>query len=130
MFFMIGITDRRKDLDHSQTIVCHRCGRYGSYRVYMIYTVLLLFFIPCFKWNRRYFVETSCCGTVYELNPDIGKRIERGEQTEIRDQDLTPTGYSQGYGAQYGYNIRKRCRNCGYETDEDFQFCPKCGRQL
>lgn len=130
MFFMIGITDRHKDLDFAQTIVCRRCGKYGRYQVYMVYTVLLLFFIPCFKWNRRYYVETSCCGTIYELNPGIGRGIERGEIAEIREQDLTPTGYSQSGSTRSGYHTRKICRNCGYETDEDFQYCPKCGREL
>ncbi len=130
MFLMIGITDRRKDLDFAQTMVCRRCGKYGRYQVYMLFTSLLLFFIPCFRWNRRYYVETSCCGTVYELNPDIGRRIERGEQVGINEQDLTPAGYSQGAGFRNSYNYRKKCRNCGYETYEDFQFCPKCGREL
>ena len=130
MFFMIGIADRRKDLDFTQTIVCRRCGKYGRYQVYLVYTVLLLFFIPCFKWNRRYYVETSCCGTIYELNPDTGRGIERGEVGEIREQDLTLAGYSQSVGAQSGYHARKTCRNCGYQTDEDFQYCPKCGREL
>ena len=130
MFFMIGITDKRKDLDFTQTIVCRNCGKYGRYQVYVIYTVLLLFFIPCFRWNRRYYVETSCCGTVYELNPNIGRLIEKGETTEIREQDLTLTGYSQSGGSQYRYNARKICKNCGYETNEDFRFCPKCGREL
>ena len=44
-----------------------------------------LFFIPTIKWNRRYYVRTSCCGRIYELDPQIGKRIERGERVEIVD---------------------------------------------
>ena len=131
MFFMMGITDRRKDLDFSQTVVCKQCGKYGRYQVFMTYTVLLLFFIPCFRWNKRYYVQTSCCNTLYELNPDIGKRIERGEQVETRDSDLTLTGYHEGanyYGGHSSSRRIRRCQYCGYETEEDFQFCPKCGR--
>ena len=59
MFFMMGITDGRKDLDFNQQIICSQCGRYGRYQVYMTYMVLSLFFIPCFKWNKRYYVQTS-----------------------------------------------------------------------
>lgn len=51
MFFMMGITDGRKDFDFNQVITCDECGRYGRYQVYMTYMVLSLFFIPCFKWK-------------------------------------------------------------------------------
>ena len=124
MFFMMGITDGRKDLDCTQTIICNVCGRYGRYNVLMTYTVLSLFFIPCFKWNKHYYVQTSCCGTLYELNPEIGKSIARGEQVEIRPEHLSRV--NQG---TYGYN-RKHCSHCGYETSEDFEYCPKCGMKF
>ena len=121
MFFMMGITDGRKVFDFTQTAICNTCGKYGRYQVFMTYTVLSLFFIPCFKWNKRFYVQTSCCNTLYELDPEIGKRIAKGESLEIRPDDLTKVnvpGYSNTY---------KRCSNCGYETNEDFEFCPKCG---
>ena len=59
----------------------------------MISTVLSLFFIPTFKWNRRYYVQTTCCGTTYELNPEIGMQIARGENVEIKRGR-----YTDGYG--------------------------------
>ena len=40
MFFMMGITDGRKDFDFNQVITCDECGRYGRYQVYMTYMVL------------------------------------------------------------------------------------------
>ena len=124
MFFMMGITDGRKDLDFNQQIICSQCGRYGRYQVYMTYMVLSLFFIPCFKWNKRYYVQTSCCNTTYELDPEIGKRIARGEDIEILPEHLTRLNRG---GCNNGY---KRCSNCGYETREDFEYCPKCGHEF
>ena len=121
MFFMMGITDGRKVFDFTQTVICNICGKYGRYQVFMTYTVLSLFFIPCFKWNKHFYVETSCCNTLYELDPEIGKRIAKGESLEIRPDDLTKVNIP-GYSNRY-----KRCSNCGYETNEDFEFCPKCG---
>ena len=53
MFFMMGITDGRKDFDFHQQIICDICGKYGRFQVFMTYTVLSLFFIPCFKWNKH-----------------------------------------------------------------------------
>ena len=122
MFFMMGITDGRKDFDFNQVMTCPICGAMGSYRVFMTYTVLSLFFIPCFKWNKRYYVQATCCNAIYELDPEIGNMIRRGEKVEIRQEHLTRV-------MNRGYSI-KRCRNCGFTTDEDFDFCPKCGERL
>jgi RNA polymerase subunit RPABC4/transcription elongation factor Spt4 len=169
MFLMIGITQGSKDLEHHQTTVCPACGRYGRYEVFMTFTQLLLFFIPCFKWNRQYFVRMACCGALYTLDPEVGARIARGEDVEIRPEDLmrvqqAETGYGgygggrsgQSYYEQSGYGrrpaddsfssdagnagtneagdppakIRRRCVICGYETDEDFAYCPKCGQRF
>ncbi len=123
MFFIVGVTQGRKDFDFNQMIVCGQCGSYGRYRVYMTYMCLSLFFIPCLKWNRHYYVQSTCCGTLFSLAPRIGKRIERGETVEIRPEDLTQV--QPGYGSCF-----KRCNGCGYETKEAFEFCPKCGRRF
>ena len=122
MLFIMGITNGRRDFDHNQVMTCSICGAYGSFRVFMTYTVLSLFFVPTLKWGKRYYVETTCCNSVYELDPDVGRRIAKGEIVEIRQEDLTRV-MGQGYAV-------KRCRNCGYTTDEDFEFCPKCGSRF
>jgi len=119
---MIGITDREKELAYSgRLIACPGCGMLTGMQVYMAFTVLLLFFIPCFKWNRRYYVRTSCCGSVFELDYDKGEMIRKGEPVNISEYDLNTVNRSRAI---------KRCSKCGYETDEDFVFCPKCGRPL
>lgn len=125
MFFMMGITDGRKELNYSQTEICSVCGCYGRYQVFMTYTLLSLFFIPCFKWNRHYYVQTSCCNTLYELDREVGRRIERGENVRILAEHLQKLGSGRS-----SYTDYKRCLNCGYETTEDFVFCPKCGARL
>lgn len=124
MFFMIGITDGRKNFDFMQTVICNCCGKYGRYQVFMTYTVLSLFFIPCFKWNKHYYVRTSCCNALYELDSEIGKRIAHGDSVEISPENLTRVG-----NGECGYYYKK-CDNCGYETAEDFEFCPKCGNRF
>ncbi len=121
MLFIMGITQGRKDFDINQLMTCSLCGAYGSFRVFMTYTVLSLFFIPTLKWGKRYYVETTCCHSIYELDPEVGKRIARGEEVQIRQDDLTRV--TNG-------GFAKTCRNCGYTTDEDFEYCPKCGSRL
>ena len=54
----------------------------------MIYTYFSFFFIPLFKWNRRYYVKMDCCEAVYELEPEVGKAVLRGENPDITEADL------------------------------------------
>ena len=51
--------------------------------------------------------------------------IARGEEVEILPSHLTQVSGGRGYTTGY-----KRCRQCGYETTEDFDFCPKCGTRF
>ena len=125
MLFIMGITEGRKDFDFNQVMNCAVCHKYGSYRVFMLYTVLSLFFIPVFKWNKRYFVTTGCCGTMYQLDAAVGRSIEKGLDVEITPEDLSIV--SSMRNSSFGY---RRCASCGYETAEDFAFCPKCGKPL
>lgn len=129
MFFVGGISQGTKELLYQAVMfVCDRCGRYGRYQVYMTYTYLSLFFIPVFKWNRKYYAKSNCCGTVYELNPEIGARIAKGEDLQIRPEHLTLV--SDGHKEPAWQVEAKKCRNCGYETKENFDFCPKCGTRF
>lgn len=43
MFFILGITDGRKDFEFTQTMICNICGKYGRYQVFMTYTVFRFF---------------------------------------------------------------------------------------
>ena len=136
MIFIGGISSGRKQLEYLKTVICGRCGAYGRYEVYMTYMYFSFFFIPIFKWNKRFYVRMSCCGAVYELNPEVGGKLLRGMDVEISAGDLTlcqdgsgNPWEEPGRSALPG-TMKKRCPDCGYETDEDFSFCPKCGGRL
>ncbi len=130
MFLMIGVRDQQRQLNFTQTVLCPACGAYGRYEVFMVCSVFTLFFIPIFRWNRRYYVHSSCCGMQYELDPNVGRRIERGERVEIRPENLRSMGRPGGTYNGYGQGPVKRCSYCGYTTTEDFEYCPKCGRHF
>lgn len=121
MFFIMGISQGRKKLNFDQMIICNNCGKYGHLEVYMIYSYLSFFFIPLIKWGRSYCVRTTCCDTVIPIDNELGKQIEQGEVTSL-PESIIPDNYR--------YSPKKRCDNCGFETEEDFQFCPKCGGRL
>lgn len=128
MIFIGGISSGQKVLDYVKTVICGRCGGYGRYQVLMTYMYFSFFFIPLFKWNKRFFVKMSCCGAVYELNPEVGKEIARGRQVDIGEADLRLV--ENGSGRPHYAVTRKVCSGCGYETEEEFEFCPKCGRRF
>ena len=44
-----------------------------------------------------------------------------GKEIPVTWEDSGGRGFVTGY---------KRCRQCGYETTEDFDFCPKCGTRF
>ena len=123
MFFIMGINQGRKDFEYNQMVICSNCSSYGRYQVFMTYTCLSFFFIPFFKWNKQYYVQSTCCNTVYALDPEIGKQIARRNNIEILPKHLTQV--CAGYRSRY-----KRCNNCGFEAQEDFEFCPKCGMRF
>lgn len=126
MFFICGISQSRKPFDYSQTVICGLCGAYGKYQVFMTYSYFSVFFIPIIKWDRRYYVQMSCCNTIYELNADKGKQLSWKESIKITEQDLTIIE-TERRTSQWKQNS---CANCGYETSEDFEYCPKCGQKF
>ena len=120
MFFILGIDQKQQELDFDETWICPVCGRYGHLRVFVVYTCLSLFFVPVLKWGRRYYASMNCCGAVCELDPSLGKDIAASRVTTLDPASLR---FDRGNG-------RRHCQRCGYETAEDFDFCPKCGTRF
>ncbi|MDO4278548.1 MAG: zinc ribbon domain-containing protein [Lachnoclostridium edouardi] len=136
MIFIGGISSGQRELNYKGSVViCGGCGSYGRYQVFMTYMYFSFFFIPLFKWNKRYFVKMSCCGAVYELDSQTGAAIVRGQDVEIQERNLTliQAGKRNPYEQdEFGEKRRyKVCRHCGYQFDnDDFEYCPKCGKSL
>ena len=89
-------------------------GMVDSCHIYKTYTVFYLFFIPVCKWNRRYYAKRYYQEEMFEINPGIGQKVERGEPVTI---DLPEVQ-------------EHRCPYCGKEWDKDYLFCPYCGKRL
>lgn len=112
MFFIFGISSKEKDLDFSQTTICKTCGSYGRLEAFMTYTYFSLFFIPIIKWNKKYFIRSTCCGTIYSIEEELGKSIERGRNVIIEDSDLI--------NINRNYEKELHCKNCGRKIEESF----------
>ncbi len=141
MIFIGGISQGRKLLQYAGSLVCKYCGSLAQCQIIMTYYYFSFFFIPLFKWNKRYFVKMSCCEALYELNPETGKAIARGEQVEIRNEDLKLI--EDGKGRYHSWNSSPgqeeaapdpgqmlRCPICKQESPGNFKYCPHCGQRL
>lgn len=121
MFFIFGISSKERDLDFSQTTICKTCGSYGRLEAFMTYTYFSLFFIPIIKWNKKYFIRSTCCGSIYSIEEELGKSIERGRNVVIKDSDLI--------NINRNYKKELYCKNCGRKIEESFEYCPSCGHK-
>ena len=74
----MGITDGKKELnyDSGEINICKSCVAYSRYTVFMTYMCLSLFFIPTFKWSKKYYVKASCCGSVFEPNEEQRAKLQ------------------------------------------------------
>ena len=114
MFFLIGTWPGKKEL-----------GVIDGYTVYMVYESLMLFFIPIFKFGKRYFAEKG--SSVYEIDKETGQLIERGEEVSL---DFTGAS-SEDAGVAGGMAVGKICMRCGFKTDNrEYTHCPMCGNLL
>lgn len=121
MIFLAGVYPKQKKIDYKYGVaVCYICGKYGRYDVYVEYNTFSLFFIPIVKWKKRYFVVTTCCQERLELDSLIGARLEKGEEIQIKEEDLT---------RQESFGGVKYCKNCGQPLDRSFTYCPNCGEK-
>lgn len=44
MFFICGMSQGKKILDYTKTVICGLCGGYGRYQVFMTYSYFSIFF--------------------------------------------------------------------------------------
>lgn len=121
MFLIMGISQKKKKLNFDQLVICKCCGKYGHLEIFLTYSYFMLFFLPIVKWNKRYYVKMSCCSAVDEINTELGRAVEKGEITAL-NLDAFDCGTKE--------QSRSYCSDCGFSTTKDYQFCPKCGKEM
>jgi hypothetical protein len=121
MFFIIGITNGANDLGIRKCKFFTCCA---SDEVMASFTCrfnqFILFFIPLFRFHKRYFVSCPNCGTIYEMSKEEGQRLESDYSAEINPDALFIV-----QGAS-----KKICPNCKCSVAPDCRFCPNCGNSL
>lgn len=118
MFFIgiFGIQDKARIVKEFANVIC-RCGKYSRLQVVEYYRYFHFFFIPVFKWNRRYIVEARCCGRLFEVPKDY--------VDELLGSDFIDLNRLKEINSQY-----RVCLKCGKYADSSYSFCPYCGSKL
>jgi len=120
MFFFFSIFSDEKRLDFYHRGLCPICSNTDEFYIVMTYSCFSLFFIPIFKFNKRYFLKSANCASVCEISKEYANRLIEKEDT------LDP------FKIPFFTNYRKEkyCENCGFKTSEDYVYCPKCSTRL
>ncbi|MDO5027804.1 MAG: zinc ribbon domain-containing protein [Bacillota bacterium] len=122
MFLFFSIKSKEEAIDFSQNLSCQVCGTYGPFKAFVVYKVFSLFFLPVIRWDRKYYLSCSTCGSVYQIDQSLGQDLEAGRKLSLQESDLSLVASS--------YRPTRTCSSCGYQAEEDFDYCPKCGRKL
>ena len=127
MFFIgiFGIQDNERIIKEFENIVC-KCGSYSRAQFIEKYTYFHFFFIPLFRWNKRYYVRFRCCNRLYKVPKDY---IDELKSSNTVDIDRLEEIY--GYDAYHGKGEKScTCSHCGAEIDNSFSYCPYCGNRI
>lgn len=119
MFFfgIFGIQDKEKILRNFSGIVCPNCDKLSRAELITSYRYLHFFFIPVFKWNKKYYVLLRCCKSLYEANEMYAQELKTSDDID----------FSKLYKVTTPDNI---CPGCGNYINPAFNYCPFCGQQL
>jgi len=122
MFFFLAILPFKKQIPYPINSICKQCGEICRYEIIMAANTLTVFFIPLFKFSKRFYVKCSNCSALFELDKKVGTAIANGENIIICDENLK----------LLDENFCKigTCPHCMSQINEDFEYCPKCGKKL
>ncbi|HEX3040337.1 MAG TPA: zinc ribbon domain-containing protein [Caproiciproducens sp.] len=121
MFLIFGFTNGQSSIGtrRCRFFTCCSTGDTMAY-VTCTYQQFTLFFLPLFRFNKRYLVTCPGCGTVYEIPKEEGQRLERNYAAEINPNLMYAVHRSN----------KKICPNCKCAVDQNSRYCPNCGTSL
>ncbi|WP_319200178.1 zinc ribbon domain-containing protein [uncultured Ilyobacter sp.] len=116
MFFIgvFGINNRSKKIKE----VSFKCTGCLNKRGELVENsnVFEFFFIPIFKFSKKYILTCTKCGSMYRLNDSSVKKIIETEK--VAYEDIEEVIYEN------------RICECGEKIEKGYEYCPKCGRKL
>jgi len=125
MFFIgiFGAEDKEVVKEEYPNVICPACGRYSRAKLIFAYSYIHFFFIPVFKYNKKYYVVLNCCGARYEADEAYYKELLAGAPL-----DFSRMRWVNEWA--YGDANCKICPTCGAQVEMQYSYCPFCGKQL
>lgn len=125
MFFIgiFGIENKDKEIKDIKNVLCNNCGSFTSYKLIKSYTFFHIFFIPLFKWNKKYFLISRCCNNVWEIPYDIGEKLEGEDSIPMNFDDYKNI-------TKVDDNYKLICPICRNKMQSNYIYCPFCGSKL
>ncbi len=121
MFLIFGLASGSRHIGTRKCRFFSCCGCYdASGAVICTYEQFTFFFLPIFRFGKRYYVTCPSCGSVYEMSREEGKRLEKDANAEINPEKI--------YVVKRTNN--KVCPNCRRVVDASSRYCPNCGTNL
>ncbi|HHX01360.1 MAG TPA: zinc ribbon domain-containing protein [Firmicutes bacterium] len=122
MFFIgiFGIQNKNEQIGTESAVICPVCERYGRFEIVKSYYYFHIFFIPVWRWNKRYYIQTHCCKRICELDQETGSKIEAGHSIVIEKEHIHRS-------EQPTISV---CPSCSTQVDPSFHYCPYCGSQI
>ncbi len=120
MFLIMGIQDKTKVESYSNDLPCHKCDGHKGFELYTKYNYFHIFFIPVWTWGHRFSVKCNQCESYYYVKEESQIKAKSSEKS-FTYWDLQPANIRKDVF------VHKKCVKCGFELEDDFEFCPKCG---
>lgn len=117
MFFVgvFGIGSKNKNLG-AVKFKCTGCIN-ESFSLIELSKTFDLFFIPIFKFSKKYLIVCNSCKSMYEVKQTSLDKILNSKVIQYEDiKEIILEA-----------NI---CPYCNTHTTKEFSFCPKCGKAL
>lgn len=116
--FFIGIfgINNKSSVKKEVSFECTGCLEDKS-EVIENYSVFEIFFMPVYKYNKKYFLRCKKCESLYWLDEEKIEYILKTEK--VRYEDIKKIIYQ-----------KEVCPNCGVNISEKYEYCPSCGHKL
>ena len=123
MFFIgiFGVNNKTEEKKTFSNALCPDCGRWTQAKLLYAYSYFHFFFLPLFRFHKKYYVEMRCgCGT-YEA--------DEATYRELLERDFIDFSRLRKCGEEK-CGQEPRCPSCGRPVDAHFTFCPYCGQKM
>jgi predicted RNA-binding Zn-ribbon protein involved in translation (DUF1610 family) len=121
LFLLFGTTYGTTDFGTRRCSFLPCCGKHGGMvALTCTFQQFTLFFIPLFRFGKRYFITCPDCGAVYEMRKEAGEYAAANWNAEINPDSI--------FIVQNSY--KKTCPACKCSVNSDSRYCPNCGERL